>query len=74
MGAAILIAMGHSADEAMGLLRSRRETADPEAWHIRWRIVKFEKHWQRKKQAFGYQRSAVSRKERHQSTKGKAEG
>ncbi len=46
MGAAILIAMGHSAEEAMQLLSVRRRKADPQAWHIRHQIKKFEKHWQ----------------------------
>ncbi|HLE30197.1 MAG TPA: dual specificity protein phosphatase [Anaerolineales bacterium] len=46
MGAAILIAMGHSAEEAMQLLRDRREAAEPQAWYIRRQIKKFEKHWQ----------------------------
>lgn len=46
MGAAILIAMGHSAEEAMQLLSARRKKADPQAWHIRRQIKKFEKHWQ----------------------------
>ena len=46
MGAAILIAMGHSAEEAMQLLSARRKKADPQAWHIRRQIKRFEKHWQ----------------------------
>ena len=46
MGAAILIAMGHSADEAMRLLSARRKKADPQAWHIRRQIKRFEKKWQ----------------------------
>ena len=45
MAAAILIAMGYSADEAMRLLRERRALAHPEAWHIRRQIKKFEKQW-----------------------------
>jgi len=45
MAAAILIAMGYSADEAMRLLRDRRAIAHPEAWYIRRQIQKFEKHW-----------------------------
>ncbi len=49
MGAAILIAMGHSADEAMHLLSTRREIADPYTWYIKRRIKKFEKHWQTNK-------------------------
>ena len=45
MGAAILIANGHSAQDAMQLLRARRDRADPCAWHIRRRIEAFERHW-----------------------------
>lgn len=45
MAAAILIAMGHSADEAMRLLRDRRAIAHPEAWYIRRQIKRFETHW-----------------------------
>lgn len=51
MAAAILIAMGYSADEAMRLLRDRRAIAHPEAWYIRRQIQKFEKHWQVQGQA-----------------------
>lgn len=46
MAAAILIAMGHTACEAMQLLRVQRMAADPQAWHIARRIHKFESHWQ----------------------------
>jgi len=45
MGAAILIAKGLTADEAMRLLRERRAVADPKLWYIRRQIQKFEKHW-----------------------------
>lgn len=45
MGAAILIALGYSAQEAMQLLCARRAQADPYAWHIRRQIEKFERHW-----------------------------
>ncbi len=45
MAAAILIAMGHRADEAMHLLRSRRRVADPHARHIRRQIFEFERRW-----------------------------
>ena len=45
MGAAILIAMGHSADEAMRLLRAGRRVARPQTWYIKRQIKKFEKHW-----------------------------
>ena len=43
MAAAILIAIGHTADEAMQILRIQRTIADPQAWHISRRIHKFEK-------------------------------
>jgi hypothetical protein len=46
MAAAILIAMGHSAEEAMRLLRARRRIARPQTWYIKRQIKKFEKHWQ----------------------------
>jgi protein tyrosine phosphatase (PTP) superfamily phosphohydrolase (DUF442 family) len=46
MGAAILIAMGHPAEEAMRLLTTHRRKADPHAWHIRRQIKEFEKRWQ----------------------------
>jgi hypothetical protein len=45
MAAAILIAMGHTSEEAMRLLRERRQIADPQIWYIRWQIKKFEKQW-----------------------------
>ncbi|MBN1312414.1 MAG: dual specificity protein phosphatase family protein [Anaerolineae bacterium] len=45
MGAAILIAMGHSAQEAMQLLHTRRRAADPYIWYIQRRIRLFEKQW-----------------------------
>lgn len=41
MGAAILIAQGYSAEEAMQLIKRSRPAADPGAWHIRWRIKRF---------------------------------
>ena len=46
MGAAVLIAQGYSAEEAMQLLKQQREVADPEIWYIRNRILKFEQVWQ----------------------------
>ena len=47
MAAAILIGMGYSTEEAMQLLESRREAADPRAWHIKRQITRFEKRWQK---------------------------
>jgi protein tyrosine phosphatase (PTP) superfamily phosphohydrolase (DUF442 family) len=51
LGAAILIAMGHSAEEAMRLLCQRRQPAHPQAWYVRRQILKFEQHWRRQLQA-----------------------
>ena len=45
MAAAILIAQGRSPDEAMTLIKQQRPHADPEAAHIRSRILKFEQAW-----------------------------
>ena len=46
MGAAILIAMGHPPDAAMELIKARRPTADPDAFYIRSRILRFARQWQ----------------------------
>ena len=48
MGAAILIGMGHSADEAMELIVRQRPVADPGAWHIRRQIRRFERSWRQR--------------------------
>ncbi len=45
MGAAILIAQGYSSEEAMDLIEQKRSEADPRAWYIRRRILKFEQVW-----------------------------
>ncbi|MFN8472554.1 MAG: dual specificity protein phosphatase [Anaerolineae bacterium] len=45
MACAILIAMGYTANQAMALVCERRSRADPYAWHIRRRIVAFERAW-----------------------------
>ncbi|MFC2052709.1 dual specificity protein phosphatase family protein [Chloroflexota bacterium] len=45
MASTILIAKGYSADAAMQLVSSKREAADPYAWHIQRQIRKFEKIW-----------------------------
>ena len=46
MGAAVLIARGFDAEEAMQLISSRREVADPQAYYIRNRILHFAQKWQ----------------------------
>jgi hypothetical protein len=45
LAAAILIAQGYSAADAMWKLRAERLRADPHIWYIRRRIEQFEKHW-----------------------------
>lgn len=52
MGAAILIALGHSPDEAMQLITERRIVADPYVWYIRRRIHLFAKRWNYSGQAY----------------------
>jgi dual specificity MAP kinase phosphatase len=47
MGAAILIALGRSPQEAMQLIRQQRQSADPEAWYIRQRIYRFAEYWEK---------------------------
>ena len=48
MASCILIAMGYSAEEAMHLIKERREVADPYAWHIQRQIMRFEKYWHKR--------------------------
>jgi predicted protein tyrosine phosphatase len=48
MACCILIGMGYSAEEAMTLVEQQRAVADPRAWHIRRRIVQFERSWRRR--------------------------
>jgi len=45
MGSAILISQGHTPVEAMELIKSKRAAADPDAWYIRRRIIRFGKIW-----------------------------
>jgi hypothetical protein len=45
MAAAILIGQGLTAEAAMQLIKQRRPAADPEAHHIRPRIVEFGRVW-----------------------------
>lgn len=46
MGAAILIARGYSAEDAMHLITSQRKIADPQVFYIRSRILRFARQWQ----------------------------
>jgi protein-tyrosine phosphatase len=45
MGACILIAQGHNPHAAMNLIKEKRPLADPFAFYIRPRILKFAKEW-----------------------------
>ncbi len=45
MAAAILIAQGMPADEAMRLIKAKRREADPEAAYIKRRIMLFAERW-----------------------------
>ena len=45
MGAAILIALGYQAEDAMQLIIDRRPVANPHAWYIRRRILRFAEVW-----------------------------
>ena len=45
MGACVLIAQGHDPLEAMQLITERRSIADPFAYYIRSRILKFANEW-----------------------------
>lgn len=45
MGAAVLIALGYDPEEAMKLIASRRKVADPQAFYIRSRILRFAQQW-----------------------------
>ncbi len=49
MAAAILITMGHTSEQAIDLLTTAREVADPGRWYIRRQITAFEKYWQKRK-------------------------
>ena len=45
MGAAVLIAQGHDAFDAMRLIKERRRVSNPYAFHIRRRILHFAQQW-----------------------------
>jgi hypothetical protein len=48
MAAAILISMGHTGEQAIDLLTTAREVADPRRWYIHRQIKAFEKYWQKR--------------------------
>jgi dual specificity MAP kinase phosphatase len=45
MGSCVLIAQGYDPESAMKLIAERRSVADPYAYHIRPRILKFAREW-----------------------------
>jgi dual specificity MAP kinase phosphatase len=58
MGAAVLIAQGYGAEEAMRLIKARRAYADPGAFYIRPRILKFARQWDGESQNFTTEHTA----------------
>jgi len=54
MAAAILIAQGYTARDAMRLIREKRAVADPQIWYIRWQIEKFERYWSKRNQTMSH--------------------
>jgi protein-tyrosine phosphatase len=46
MGAAILIAQGHTPEAAIDLIKEKRPVSDPHVFYIRQRIFDFAHHWQ----------------------------
>jgi protein-tyrosine phosphatase len=46
MGAAVLIALGNSPQEAIALIKANRQVADPNVFYIRERIFRFAKQWE----------------------------
>ena len=47
MGSCILIAQGMTVEQATRLIKARRSVADPDAFHMKPRIIKFEQLWKR---------------------------
>jgi hypothetical protein len=47
MGASILIALGYDPHDAMQLIKLQRPDADPDAFYIRSRILRFARAWQK---------------------------
>jgi protein-tyrosine phosphatase len=47
MGAAILIAQGHTPETAIQLIKKQRPIADPGMFYIRSRILRFARQWQK---------------------------
>ena len=54
MAAAILIALGQTPEQAMALIKEKRQVADPDIWYIRQRILRFAKVWQQLSENRGY--------------------
>jgi hypothetical protein len=48
MGAAILISMGNTSEQAIDLLTTVRNAADPRRWYIRRQIKAFEIYWRKR--------------------------
>jgi hypothetical protein len=47
MGAAILIAQGHTPETAIDLIKEKRPVSDPHLFYVKRRIFDFARHWRR---------------------------
>jgi protein-tyrosine phosphatase len=52
--ASILIAMGYTLEDAVGLIKQRRAVADPHAWYIFRRIERFAQTWRQASQQLDF--------------------
>jgi hypothetical protein len=59
MGACILIAQGYAPEAAMRLIAERRAVADPYAFYIRPRILKFARQWSAKQELLSTERVEI---------------
>lgn len=61
MSCCILIAMGYGAEQAMALVKAQRPEADPDARHIKKKILEFEAYWRdpQKRQQTKYAASSI---------------
>jgi prolyl-tRNA editing enzyme YbaK/EbsC (Cys-tRNA(Pro) deacylase)/protein tyrosine phosphatase (PTP) superfamily phosphohydrolase (DUF442 family) len=72
MAAAIMIAQGHTARDAMRLIREKRSVADPQIWYVRRQIEKFERYWKRQNQMMPPSETAPTPAESSSSAAGSA--
>jgi hypothetical protein len=61
MGACILVAQGHAPEDAMRLIKARRPFADPGAFYIRPRILKFSRQWDGEQNISATERTEITK-------------